>query len=72
MELIEEKNYVFSITSEMRDQIRDWIMSPQTPVTPPAVVSKILHELDQRKAEISVSRPTDRIFWGIRVPGDPS
>jgi methionyl-tRNA synthetase len=56
----------------MRGEIREWAKSPEKPITPESIVNKILQELDARKAEISVSRPTDRIHWGIRVPGDPS
>jgi len=29
-----------------------------------------LHEIETRKDELSVSRPTERIHWGIRVPDD--
>jgi methionyl-tRNA synthetase len=72
VELIEEKNYVFSITQQMRDQIREWVKTPTGPITPETIANKILSELESRKAEISVSRPTDRIHWGIRVPGDPN
>ncbi len=30
----------------------------------------MLDELESRNNELSVSRPTSRISWGIRVPGD--
>jgi len=39
-------------------------------VVPEGIRNKVLQELETRKAEISVSRPSERINWGIPVPGD--
>jgi len=46
-------------------------LKPQS-VVPEGVRNKVLQELEQRKAEISVSRPSERISWGIKVPQDES
>jgi methionyl-tRNA synthetase len=62
---------VFEITQEIRQAIREWAVVPQS-IVPEGIRTKIVQELEQRKAEISVSRPTERISWGIKVPGDES
>ncbi len=53
----------------MRDKIRDWANNDNG-VVPDAIKTKILQEVESRKSDISVSRPTERIHWGIRVPED--
>ena len=42
VELIKEKNYVFNITTEIKDKIRTWASSPQNPITPQSILNKIL------------------------------
>jgi methionyl-tRNA synthetase len=71
VEEIQEKNYVFEITPEIRQAIKEWAIKPQS-IVPEGIRTKIMLEFEQRKAEISVSRPTERISWGIKVPGDES
>ena len=67
--MIAEKNYVFEVTQEMKSHIKDWVTKN---VGPESIKNKVLDELELRMAEISVSRPTERIHWGIKVPGDES
>jgi methionyl-tRNA synthetase len=69
--MISEKNYVFEITPEMREVLKSWAMKNKS-IVPDTIRTKILQEIEGRKSEISVSRPTERIHWGIRVPDDES
>ena len=68
LELLREKNYVFKISADLREEIQAWLMSEA--VQPERLRNKLLDDLEQRGLEISVSRPTSRISWGIQVPGD--
>jgi len=71
VELLTERNYVFDIRAEMRAGIKDWVLKPGS-VVPETIRNKVISEIESRKDDISVSRPTDRIHWGLRVPGDES
>lgn len=37
---------------------------------PDTIRNKVISEIETRKDDISVSRPTERLHWGLRVPGD--
>ena len=41
-------------------------------VTPDRIKNRVLNELTDMKPEISVSRPAERLHWGIKVPDDNS
>jgi methionyl-tRNA synthetase len=48
---------------------------PRAAVQPPsrsaALLSALDHPLSTDLNDLSISRPTSRLSWGIRVPGDP-
>lgn len=71
LEFIQEKNYVFDIDLRLRKMVRDWIETSGA-ITPESIRNKLLDEIDNRKSEISVSRPTSRISWGLKVPNENS
>lgn len=56
LEQIEERNYVFTLTPELKHVIKTWLESPS--LKPDTLRSKLLDELDARNNELSVSRPT--------------
>lgn len=70
VEWTQEQNYMFRMSNYQSDIIR-WIQSG--PRIQPKKFEKIL--LDQLHAEpipdISISRPSSRVHWGIPVPDDP-
>eukprot|EP00347_Sterkiella_histriomuscorum_P001261 403372711 len=70
VELIQERNFVFDIDLRLRIQIKQWLNSGA--VEPEHIKEKLLDDMNMRKSEISVSRPTSRIAWGIKVPNDSS
>lgn len=68
-EKIEEENYFFRL-SNYNDKIRDTIRSNSFEVVPETRRNEILSLLDKGLDDISISRPKDKIDWGIPVPGD--
>lgn len=68
-EKIEEENYFFRLTF-FADQIRQAIDSNEFRIIPDSRKNEILSILNQGLEDVSVSRPKDKISWGIPVPGD--
>jgi methionyl-tRNA synthetase len=70
-EKIEEENYFFRL-SNYSEKIREAIESNEFLVTPATRRNEILSLLREGLDDISISRPKDKIDWGIPVPGDPT
>ena len=71
VEWTQEENYMFSLTS-FRDQLLDHIKSNPDFIYPPARHQEVVDHLDSYMQEdLSISRPKNRLSWGIPVPGDP-
>lgn len=68
-EKIEEENYFFRL-SNYNDQIREAIRTSSFVVVPDSRRNEILSLLDKGLDDISISRPKEKIDWGIPVPGD--
>lgn len=68
-EKIEEENYFFRL-SNYGEQIRKAIKDGSFQVIPATRRNEILSLLDSGLDDISISRPKDKIDWGIPVPGD--
>ncbi len=68
-EKIEEENYFFRL-SKYSEQIRAAITSGEFAVVPRSRRNEILSFIDEGLDDISISRPKDKIDWGIPVPGD--
>jgi methionyl-tRNA synthetase len=68
-EKIEEENYFFRL-SNFTEPIRDAIRSNEFLVTPASRRNEILALLDSGLDDISISRPKEKIDWGIPVPND--
>ena len=68
-EKIEEENYFFR-ASKYADTIREKIESGEFQVVPEVRKNEILSVLKEGLEDISISRPKDKISWGIPVPGD--
>jgi len=66
---LEEENYYFRL-SKYNERILDAIKSDQIRVVPKSRRNEILNRLEAGLTDISVSRPNDKISWGIPVPGD--
>src|SRR5665213_730192 len=68
-EKIEEDNYFFKL-SKYTDKVKHAIKSGDFLILPETKRNEILGLLDEGLDDISVSRPKDKISWGIPVPGD--
>lgn len=70
-EQIKEKNYFFKL-SAYTDQIKEAITTGEFTITPETRRNEILHVLGEGLNDISISRPKEKVGWGIPVPGDAS
>ena len=68
-EKVEEENYFFRLSS-YTDKVRSAIESNEFVIVPDKRRNEILSLLKSGLDDISVSRPKEKISWGIPVPGD--
>ncbi len=68
-EKIEEENYFFKL-SKYTAPILEAITSGSFTIVPETKRNEILNVLKDGLDDISISRPKDKIDWGIPVPGD--
>lgn len=66
---LEEENYFFRL-SKYNDKIRALIESGEFEIIPATRKNEILGLLKEGLEDISVSRPKDKLAWGIPVPND--
>ncbi|HSX35288.1 MAG TPA: methionine--tRNA ligase [Candidatus Saccharimonadales bacterium] len=66
---LEEENYFFRL-SKYNQQIREAIESAAFKIIPETRRNEILSLLREGLEDISISRPKDKLDWGIPVPGD--
>ncbi len=69
-EKLSEENYYFRI-SDFKDQIRSAIENKTMEILPEFRAKEILNLLDD-SPDLSISRPTSQLKWGVPVPGDDS
>jgi len=70
VEWIEEENYMFRL-SGFQQALIDWLDNNHNALIS-SQRSDIMHQLKSHDlADLSISRPTSRLSWGIPVPGDP-
>lgn len=67
---VEEENYFFRL-SKYTARIREAIESDELKIVPLSRRNEILALLREGLEDISISRPKEKISWGIPVPGDP-
>jgi methionyl-tRNA synthetase len=68
-EKIEEDNYFFKL-SAYTEEIKKAITNDSFSVVPKTRRNEILSVINDGLDDISISRPLDKISWGIPVPGD--
>jgi methionyl-tRNA synthetase len=68
-EKIKEENYFFKL-SAFTDQIKQAIEKNEFIIIPDTKRNEILNVIKDGLEDISISRPKDKISWGIPVPGD--
>lgn len=68
-EKLEEENYFFKL-SAFAPKVKAAIESDELKILPENRKHEILNVINQGLEDISISRPKDKISWGISVPGD--
>jgi methionyl-tRNA synthetase len=68
-EKIEEENYFFKL-SNYSEEINKAIVTGQFQIVPETRRNEILSVIKGGLEDISISRPKEKISWGIPVPGD--
>ena len=68
---IEEENYFFRLSS-YTEEIKKAIVSDSFTILPKTRRNEIMSVINAGLEDISISRPKDKINWGIPVPGDDS
>ncbi|MGB4758583.1 MAG: methionine--tRNA ligase [Candidatus Saccharimonadales bacterium] len=66
---LEEENYFFRL-SKYRQQIWDAIEKDELKIVPKTRRNEIISLLKEGLEDISISRPKDKLDWGVPVPGD--
>ncbi|KAI1827892.1 tRNA synthetases class I (M)-domain-containing protein [Xylaria intraflava] len=66
-----ERNYHFRLTA-FRDRLLTFYRENPTWVVPSSRYAEIMHWVENKLEDLSVSRPASRLDWGIPVPNDPS
>lgn len=68
-EKLEEENYFFKL-SAFAPQIKQAIESGSFRIIPETRKNEIMNVINEGLEDISISRPKDKITWGVPVPGD--
>jgi methionyl-tRNA synthetase len=68
-EKIEEENYFFKLSAH-GPQIKAAIEAGEFTIVPETRRNEILAVIDRGLDDISISRPKEKISWGVPVPGD--
>jgi len=70
-EVLEEENYFFRL-SKYTDKVKDLIMKGELKIIPEFRKNEILSFLEKGLEDISFSRSSKKLSWGVPVPGDDS
>jgi len=68
LEKLSEENYYLKV-SQFSDQIREFV---QSSIVPEFRGKEILELIKDGAQDVSISRPADKLTWGVPVPGDES
>jgi methionyl-tRNA synthetase len=70
-EKVKEENYLFAL-SKFTQPVKEAIASDAYKIVPDSRKNEMISLLNSGLEDISISRPVNKISWGIPVPGDPS
>lgn len=71
VEWTEEKNYHFRMTA-LKDQLLDFYRENPDWIAPKQRMREVVDWVTNNLEDLSISRPSSRLDWGIRVPDDES
>lgn len=66
-----EENYLFRL-SQFREPLQRWLRDDPQAITPEPFHHTVLQWLEEELPDLSVSRRSSHLHWGIPVPGDDS
>ncbi|KAF2657306.1 hypothetical protein K491DRAFT_595258 [Lophiostoma macrostomum CBS 122681] len=66
-----EKNYHFRL-SAFREPLLEFYQANPGWISPEYRMNDVIQAVEDGLEDLSISRPSDRLNWGIRVPGDDS
>ncbi|EFW19787.1 methionyl-tRNA synthetase [Coccidioides posadasii str. Silveira] len=69
VEWFSETNYHFRL-SAFKDRLLDFYRENPTFIRPKRYMDNIVQSVSSGLTDLSISRPVQRLTWGIRVPGD--
>ena len=71
VEWTEETNYHFRLTA-LKDRLLEFYRQNPEWVVPASRMNQVVSWVTHNLEDLSISRPADRLSWGIPVPDDPS
>ena len=71
VEWTSEVNYHFRM-SVFRDQLLQFFSENPEWITPPSRMAEVVKAVEDGLEDLSISRPAERLTWGVRVPDDSS
>jgi len=71
VEWTSERNYHFKL-SAFKDRLLEWYKENPEWIVPRARMEDVIKQVSTNLEDLSVSRPSSRLQWGIRVPTDSS
>lgn len=71
VEWTSERNYHFRL-SAFKDKLLDFYANNPQYVVPRTRMDEVVAQVTSGLEDLSISRPTERLTWGVRVPTDPS
>ncbi|KAK1814243.1 methionyl-tRNA synthetase [Friedmanniomyces endolithicus] len=71
VEWTSERNYHFRL-SAFRDKLLAFYASNPCFVVPHSRMDDVVKQVTNSLADLSISRPVERLTWGVRVPSDPT
>ncbi|KAL2263598.1 hypothetical protein VTK26DRAFT_6065 [Humicola hyalothermophila] len=71
VEWVEEKNYCFRMT-ELKGRLLEFYEKNPDWIEPAYRMNEVVDWVKNHLEDLSISRPVQRLSWGIRAPDDPS
>ncbi len=66
---IQEENYFLKL-SAFNDRLKEAVSANILKITPSSRKNEIMHVFEQGLEDLSISRPAEKLSWGVPVPGD--
>ncbi|OGZ58151.1 MAG: hypothetical protein A3B96_02765 [Candidatus Spechtbacteria bacterium RIFCSPHIGHO2_02_FULL_43_15b] len=70
-DMVEEENYFFRL-SKYTPKIKEAVTSKKLRIVPDSSLNELMNLLEDGLEDVSFSRPSKDLKWGVPVPGDPS